>query len=118
MIPWKNDVNILIPADIDNDATGMLMVSMTRAGLVAHFIERGEVVDESSRLRVHWSVCPHQNLWHRTMEKTGHRNCFSTRSGPCGKCGGWNPHRYGGPISSPLCDTCLVEAGFEAISVA
>ena len=115
MIPWDQDPTVVIPVDIGPDPDGGVITTMGRTGLVVRFLGSGDSTPGSS-LRAHWVVCPHQSRWHSTMEKTGHRAARqANRAGPCSRCGSLNPHRYGGPVASPLCNSCREASGLNAI---
>lgn len=113
MVPWANDINILIPVDVDKDPKGDLVIVGRNGRFTVRLVVAGETPAEGLRRRAHWGVCPHRQDWHGAMSSVG--LLAVDRSGPCAACHQRHPYRYGGPIASPLCDTCRAEKGLPPL---
>lgn len=115
LVPFTDDVSVMIPVDVDRDPSGGLVIVGSRAGFTIRPVRDGEAPEERFRRRAHWDTCPHLGHWRETMRAVGIGVSVldPMRAGPCVGCWQRHPWHYGGPIASPLCDRCRVARGME-----
>lgn len=116
LVPSEADNDVMVPMDVDRSARGGLVLVGSPRGYTVRLLSDGDGDSPMTR-RAHWEVCPLVGEWVDVRRAIGSLPATgdTNRMGPCARCGCRNPHRYGGPIASPLCDECLVARGLSPI---
>jgi hypothetical protein len=110
-----------MPVDIGHDPLGTLLGvwvgtrrNPQRGVRVLTQAELDDGPPPGPRFTPHWATCPHAGQYRGQArrqapgtfpERTRGRVAAAGRAGPCARCHGPNPNRYG-PAAEPLCPAC------------